>query len=337
MARKWEPNLEPEPLAFPVKPRQDEAFDSWMGRLTAEHEVTRVQLFEHLKCNPKLASRDLARGWYAFWGGSDLGDFSQLVECLAEAVEVPTRSIEATFVPAPQDALLPPAMRKFACAACWRRSLITWEPPIIKREWILRASWKCAEHHLPLAPLLGHIVDRNPRAAQQSLEAQVAAAQKLRRRFAVPWAMQHRNEQLLKHLLGKQQEGFQRGEPDYQRRFAANRFHLSGARIALLLAVHSDRIHLGERFETFIDLTVPGLWKVGKGLLNPKTRRKATGPAPMAEGLEVVRRAQWQMTLPELLMAYGSVIARREAATEARTSSTLLGNGKTAEFAPRGP
>jgi hypothetical protein len=312
MAGRWEPNLEPEPLAFPVKPRKEEAFDSWMGRLTAEHEVTRAQLFEHLKCTPKLASRDLARGEHAFGGGSDPGDFSQLVECLANAVEVQRRSIEATFVPAPHDALLPPAMRKFACPECWRHSLVTWEPLIIKREWILRASWKCAEHNLPLAPLLGQIVDRHPRAAQQSLEVQVAAAQQLRRRFAVPWAMQYRNEQLLKHLLGKQQEGFQRGELNYQRRFAANRFHMSAARIALLLAVHSDRIHLGERFETFIDLTVPGLWKVGKGLFNPKTRRKGTGMAPVVDGLEVVRRAQWQMTLPGLLMAYGSVIARRE-------------------------
>lgn len=313
MARTWEPNLEPEPLAFPVKPRRDEAFDSWMDRLTAQHEVTRAQLFEHLKCNPKLASRDLARGWHVFWGGPDLGDFSQLVECLAEAVEVPRWSIEATFVPAPQDALLPPAMRKFACAACWRRSLMTWEPLIIKREWILRASWTCAEHHLPLAPLLGYIFDNHPLGAEQRLEAQIAAAQKLRRRFAVPWAMQHRNERLLKHLLGKPQASFQRGEQDYQRRFTANRFHLSGARIALLAAVHSDRIDLGERFETFIDLTVPGLWKAGKGLLNPKTRRKATRPAPLADGWEVVRRARWQMTLPDLLMAYGSVVARREA------------------------
>jgi hypothetical protein len=324
MAGKWEPQLEPEPLAFPVKPRRGEAFDSWMDRLTTEHEVTRAQLFDHLKCNPKLASQDLARGWLAFLGSPDLGDFSQLVDGLAEAVEVPRRSIEATFIAAPRDALLPPAMRKFACAECWRRCLIAQEPLIIKREWILRASWKCAEHHLPLAPLLGHIDDRNPRAAQQQLEAQVAATQKLRRRFAISWGMQHRNEALLKGLLGKPQEFFLRGERCYQDRLMANRLHLARSRIALLLAVHSDRDHLVERLETFIDLTVPGLWKVGKGILNPKSRNTATRPARSPEVLEVVRRARWQVTLPELLMAYGSVIARRGAGTEARTSSAML-------------
>ena len=132
MAPRWEPQLEPEPLAFPVKPRKGEAFDSWLDRLTSLHEVTRAQLFEHLKCNPKLAKYDLARGWQTCWEGPDLLAFAQLIACLARAVEVPDWRIEATFVPAPQYALLPPAMRKFACPACWRESQIERQPMIIR-------------------------------------------------------------------------------------------------------------------------------------------------------------------------------------------------------------
>lgn len=122
MALDWTQRLEPESLAFPVKPRDDEAFDSWLDRLTSQHEVTRAQLFEHLKCNPRLAAHDLARGWRALSGSPEMGDFGQLVACLASAVEVSGQQIEPTFVPASHQALLPPAQRKFACPACWRRS-----------------------------------------------------------------------------------------------------------------------------------------------------------------------------------------------------------------------
>lgn len=62
MARKWSPNLEPETLAFPIKPRRHEAFDSWLNRLTVAHQVSRSQLFRHLQIDPVLAGLDLARG-----------------------------------------------------------------------------------------------------------------------------------------------------------------------------------------------------------------------------------------------------------------------------------
>ena len=62
MAGKWSPNLEPETLAFPIKPRRHEAFDSWLSRLTAAHRVSRAQLFRHLEIAPGLSRLDLARG-----------------------------------------------------------------------------------------------------------------------------------------------------------------------------------------------------------------------------------------------------------------------------------
>jgi hypothetical protein len=48
-----------EPLAFRVRPRSNEAFDLWMDRLTAKHEVTRAELFGHLGCDPRLGLCDL--------------------------------------------------------------------------------------------------------------------------------------------------------------------------------------------------------------------------------------------------------------------------------------
>ena len=86
-----------EPLAFRVRPRPNEAFDSWMDRLTAKHEVTRAELFGHLGCDPRLGLCDLARGWQGM-APADYPAFHQLIETLAWAVQAPTRTIEATFV-----------------------------------------------------------------------------------------------------------------------------------------------------------------------------------------------------------------------------------------------
>ena len=105
---------EPEPLAFRVRPRPNEAFDSWMDRLTAKHEVTCAELFRHLGCDPRLGLCDLARGWQGM-AQADYPAFHQLIETLAWAVQARTRTIEATFVAVPELALLPPALRVFGC------------------------------------------------------------------------------------------------------------------------------------------------------------------------------------------------------------------------------
>lgn len=310
MPREWRPDLEFEPLAFPIKPRKGEAYDSWIGRLTSKHEVTRAQLFAHLKCNPKLASRDLARGWQTFSSKTEWGDFGTLVASLADAVRVRDDHIEGMFVPSPIEALLPPAMRKFACAACWQSSLTDGEPLIIKREWILRASWTCREHNLPLAWLLGSIDDRNPRLAQNMLVRQIDAARRLKERIAVPRAMHQRNTGLLDRLLDKPKASILRGDLGYQQRMMANPFHLSRARIALLMAAHGDRRHVAERFEAFIDLTVPRLHKHGQGILNPKIRRRAKVRPRVPEGLDVVTHRTWQSDRYDLISAYGSILAK---------------------------
>ncbi len=142
---------DPEPLAFRVKPRQDEAFDSWIGRLASSHEVSRAELYSHLDCDRRLASLDLARGILAV-SSQNRSAFNRLIDKLAWSVQTEREFIEATFVSAPDAALLPPTSRQFGCAKCWHDALDRGQPLIIKREWVLRASWLCSRHHLPLSP-----------------------------------------------------------------------------------------------------------------------------------------------------------------------------------------
>ena len=260
---------EPEPLAYRVKPRPNEAFDSWMDRLTAKHEVTRAELFRHLGCDPRFAARDLARGWHGLQK-EDFADFHRLIECLAWAVDTKTRSIEATFVAVPEAALLPPALRIFGCPLCWREAVEAGEPRILTRDSILCASWMCLRHHLPLSPVRRLAGDRPPGAAMRILDAQVAVMQNLRRRFPPKAAMFEFNRSLVNQWVGERTAGVRRGEMGYRARFAANRFHVSPARIALLAAAHSERGRSAERFEDFVALTPHALFKSGENRLNPK-------------------------------------------------------------------
>ena len=301
----------PEPLAFRVRPRADEAFDSWMDRLTARHEVTRAELFRHLGCDPRLAARDLARGSTGM-ARDDWFALSFLVGRLAWAVGTSEKAIEATFVPAPEAALLPPAARIFACPACWQESLSAGEPLTITRDWILRASWLCLRHHLPLAPIRRLVVDRGPRAVARILEAHVKAIQSLRGRLPPTAVMFEFNRSSINQLLGKRDGGMRRGESGYHVRFLTNRFHLSRARIALLAAAHSERTASANRFEAFVSLTAPGLLRSGKNLLNPKTRRQDEPKSqPVPEGLVTIRINRWQATQHDLVDAYVLVNGRR--------------------------
>ena len=54
--------LEPEPLAFRVRPQADECFDSWVDRLAGAHDTDRAGLLRHLGLDPALARIDLACG-----------------------------------------------------------------------------------------------------------------------------------------------------------------------------------------------------------------------------------------------------------------------------------
>lgn len=323
---------EAEPLAFRVRPQPNEAFDSWMDRLTARHEVTRAELFRHLGCDPRLGARDLARGWHGLME-ADYPAFYQLIETLAWAVQVPIRAIEATFVAVPESALLPPALRVFGCPRCWRESLQAGEPLIRKRDWILRASWLCQRHHLPLAPVQKLVHGRTPRAAARILDGQVAALQALRRRYPPTSAMLAFNRSVIDAMLGRPGAGLRRGEFGYRSRFTANRYHLARAPIALLAAAHSDRTRSADRFEDLVGLSAPALLRSSANLLNPNARGPDVSSGPsVPEGLVTRRINRWQASLSDLIEAY--VLVKRRAMT-ARSSGSQGQNGNFAEIGPQ--
>ena len=325
---------EPEPLAFRVRPRPNEAFDSWMDRLTAKHEVTRAELFRHLGCDPRLGLCDLARGWQGM-APADYPAFHQLIETLAWAVQARTRTIEATFVAVPELALLPPALRVFGCPLCWREAQQAGEPLILTRDWILRASWMCQRHQLPLAPVQRLVDGRTPRAVARILEMQVDAMHALRRRYPPTPVMVAFNRSVIGAMLGQAGAGLRRGEFGYRSRFTANRYHLARARIALLAAAHSERTRSADRFEDLVGLSASALLRSSANLLNPKARRPDVSSGPtVPEGLVTRRINRWQANLPDLIEAY--VLVKRRAMT-ARSSALQDQNGDFAEICPQNP
>jgi hypothetical protein len=304
-------NLAPEPLALRIRPQRDECFDSWIGRVAVGHETTRTELFRHLGCDPHLAALDLARGKLGV-ASARFDAFDDLVDRLAWAVQADRSTIEATFLSAPADALLPPEMRVFSCSQCWLESLTANEPLVIVREWALRASWLCDRHRLPLSSV-GLCADRQPpRAAQRVLTRHLAAARCLLRRHRPTAELFAHNRCALGHLLGSDAIGFRRGALAYCSRFGANRFHLSNARIALLAAAHSDDARVARRFEGWISLTTSQLFKSGGIALSAKAHRRANeAEGSDRERLVTVRIDHWDANLYELLMAY-AMVSRKE-------------------------
>lgn len=301
---------EPEPLAFLVRPRPNEAFDSWMDRLTAKHEVTRAELFRHLGCDPRLGLRDLARGWQSM-ERADYPAFHQLIETLSWAVQAPARTIEATFIAVPAAALLPPALRVFGCPLCWRDALEAGEPLILTRDWMLRASWMCRRHNLPLAPVKRLVAGRTPRASARILDGQVAVMQALRRRYPPRPVMLAFNRSVIDAIMDNTRAGLRRGEIGYRSRFTANRFHLAGSRIALLAAAHSDHPRSADRFEDLVELSASALLRSSANLLNPKARRpEVSSRLSVPKGLVTRRIIRWQASLPDLIEAYDLVKRR---------------------------
>ena len=79
--------LEPEPLAYRVRPLAEECFDSWIERVAAAHETTRSGLFRHLGIDGRLAGCDLARGTSGVAGEHHVAVY-QMVGQLASAVQI---------------------------------------------------------------------------------------------------------------------------------------------------------------------------------------------------------------------------------------------------------
>ena len=308
MAGKWSPDFDPETLAFPIKPRKEEALDSWLDRVAVQHGISRVQLFRHLHIDPELARLDLARG------KQDLepvrhGAFDMLVTRLAWAVEVEVAQITATLLTCDAAALLPRARRHYACAQCWYEAWRSDDPLIVRRDWILRAGWRCRNHGLPLSDMR----TVPPGARGRQLWSFLARAGVRSRRIL--WKIKPsppvlaRNKAVVDWLLAPGDwEGLAPPYPGYQARFTANRYHLAGDRIAMLALAHSANPKAARRFERLITHKLPERPMPGGGVRTPDRQalrlRTCRLPRPKSE---------WSGDFSSLIVAYGAVRHRREA------------------------
>jgi TniQ len=300
----------PEPLAFRVKPRPDEAFDSWIGRLTSSHEVSRAELYSHLDCDRRLASQDLARGILAV-SSQNRSAFNRLIDQLAWSVQTGRDAIEATFVSAPEAALLPATSRHFGCAKCWQDALGRGQPLIIKREWNLRASWLCLRHHLPLVSRKMLDQCHTQRAKSRELKQQIDGAQRLFDRRRPKRVMLRHNQSMIDMLLGESDAGLPRGAMGYYDRFIANQFHLASARIAIFASAHSEMARSAQRFESMFSMSTPALVKQGKHG-KPASKpypRKRTAPL-VPERLITVRTNNRLCDIFDMINAYAKVRLR---------------------------
>ena len=110
--------LEPQPLAFRVRPQADECFDSWIDRVVAAHETTRPALFRHFGLEAAIASLDLARGTCGFSNEQYFAVY-QVISQLAWAVEIEVQQIEGTFLNVEASVVLPRRQRRYVCPLCW--------------------------------------------------------------------------------------------------------------------------------------------------------------------------------------------------------------------------
>ena len=278
--------LEPEPLAFRVRPQADECFDSWIDRVAAAHEIARPALFRHLGIDETLARQDLARGTSGL-GFAEYLRVHHMIEQLAWAVQIAPSIVKGTFLRVAGSAVLPRRLRHYVCARCWQQARRDGRPPIIRKEWILRMSWRCRLHDVPLsrAPVGdGPISDR---ALDAWLVGALAEAERVRGRLAYRARLIAWNALCIDTLLRGSRKRFKGKQQHYLERFQNNLFHFGRHRVAMLALAHSrgDRAVWG--FEQLVAMALPERpgrnraslqppkrsprhWRVGKGRASPR-------------------------------------------------------------------
>lgn len=194
-----------------------------------------------------------------------------MVERLAWAVQTGIEQVIATFLECDAEALLPRRLRRYACARCWYEARRSGKPLTILQEWTLRACWRCWNHGLPLSDMAGMGRLGEDRRGQTVLASLVLRAERLRWKIPVRKAAIQQNKTILHYLVQPSRwRGFAPPYPLYQRRFAANVFHFSGDRIALLVLAHSSRFQGAHRFERLISTQLPERPAPGGGMHGPK-------------------------------------------------------------------
>jgi len=273
--------LEPQPLAFRVRPPADECFDSWIDRVAAAHETTRPLLFRHLGLEVALASLDLARGVRGLASDQHFAVY-QMIGQLAWAVQIEAQQIESTFLNIDASAVLPRRQRRYVCPRCWQQARQDGRALIIRKEWILRMSWRCQAHDLPLCRLPTAEGPIPERGRDGWLSAALARAESLR------WGLTYRprlvewNAEGIDRLERASRKRFKGEKQAYVDRFQANLFHFAHDRIAMLALAHSCMGKATWGFERLVALDLPERpgqeamtlrppklsprsWRIGKG------------------------------------------------------------------------
>ena len=269
-------------------------------------------LFRHLGMESALAGMDLARGREGLderWHGA----LDRLVGRLAWAVQTGPEQVHATFLACDADALLPRRLRRFACARCWYEARSAGKPAIIEREWILRVSWRCREHGLPLSDMSEIMRIAEGRRLLAELARAVLRAQRLRWQIRGRSAAIRRNATVLDYLVNSAAwQGL--GPPDrlYQARFAANSYHFAADRIAMLALAHGNRHGGARRFERLVSARLPDRPRPGGGVQDTQKR-----PYRLQPGFLPKPQSLWSAPeILDLLCAYGEVRKRWDAERE---------------------
>jgi hypothetical protein len=299
--------LAPEPLAFRVRPLPQECFDSWIERLATAHETDRRGLFGHLGIVPTLASLDLARGYLGLdpvWHEP----FAMMVERLAWAVQVKADVVQATCLGCAAAAVLPRRWRCYACARCWYAARHADKPLIILKEWILRASWRCWKHGVPLSDMSAIISDPEPARLADLFDRLAKAMRVYWKMPARPKALHHNGMMVAGLAYRGAWQGIGAHEAAYHARFAGNAYHIVPDRIAMLALAHSSRSHAARDFERLLTAPIPARPTPGGGWAHPGERPYRCRPGFMS-------KPESERLAPDflhLLQAYGEACARRD-------------------------
>ncbi len=311
---------EPEPLAFRVRPSLNECFDSWMDRLVARHDTTRKALFRHLDVDPRLADHDLMRG-KASVPVRLHASFDRLIGQLCWAVEIEPEVVMETFVSLPTHWLLPPALRRFGCAQCWREALAVNKPLVVKKEWILCASWWCHDHGLPLSRKPESDPASRADLRSRQLTHLETDARDLARSTKPTKRLIAANKVGITYLLDGFDGLFPRRRRVYFESMVANGFHLSSARIRLMALRHSPNAEPARRFSEFVVLSRAEMRRSGQGFFERKQPPvEGFDSIVVVAGSRLESAAHWQVDYLELLSAYVQVAPQLKRGGKPRAS-----------------
>lgn len=310
----------------------DECFDSWIDRVAFAHDTTRSDLFRHLGIEEALARQDLARGQSGL-GFAEYLRVHHMVERLAWAVQIEPSIVKGTFLSVDGSALLPRRMRQYVCARCWQQARRDGQPRIIRKEWILRMSWRCRLHDGLLSRVPVEEGPMSDRALDAWLVDALAEAERVRGGIAYRGRRLAWNALCIDTLLRGSLNRFKGEKQHYLERFQGNLFHFTRHRVAMLALAHShlDRAVWG--FERLVAMTMPERPVQNAASLQPPTRL----PRNWRIGRGRATPCPIDSHLFDVVLAYAHVQERRDVSAPGRTPRGLLSAPGSRRRAARAP